>query len=219
MHRIGIISDTHGLLRPEVVESLQTCDVIFHAGDIDRQDILDSLKKLKPLYAVRGNADKEWAENLPAELTVELFGHRFYMIHNKKEISADAGDADFIIWGHSHKYSYEEQNGQIWLNPGSCGKRRFSLPITMALAEIGEDGRCRIIRKDIAGEQSVPLNDGSIDQAAAVRAVIKEFDRGRPLENIAAKCGISHELTEQICRMYSTHPGIDVDDILNRISK
>lgn len=219
MHRIGIISDTHGLLRPEVKEILQTCDVIFHAGDIDRRDILDELKTLKPLYVVRGNADKEWAQSLPAELTVELFGHKFYLIHNKKEISAEAEGADFIVYGHSHKYSHEEKDGQIRLNPGSCGKRRFTLPITMALAEIEEDGRCRIVRKDIAGEKGVSLNDGSIDRAAAVRAVIKEFDKGRPLEDIATKCGISYELTEQICRMYSTHPGIDVDGILNRITK
>lgn len=218
MHRIGILSDTHGLLRPEVTETLQTCDVIFHAGDIDRPEILDKLKALKPLYAVRGNADKEWAESLPAELTAELFGYRFYMVHNKKEISADADDADFIIYGHSHKYSHEERDGQIWLNPGSCGRRRFTLPITMAVAEI-EEHRCRIIRKEITGEKGVSLNGGSIDQASAVRAVIREFDRGRSVENIAAKCGISHELTEQICRMYSTHPGIDVDGILNRITK
>lgn len=221
MHRIGILSDTHGLLRPEVTEILQTCDVIFHAGDIDRPDILDKLKALKPLYAVRGNADKEWAESLPAELTAELFGYRFYMIHNKKESSADALDADFIIYGHSHKYFHEKRNGQIWLNPGSCGKRRFTLPITMAVAEIEEHGRCRIIRKEIAGEKGVSLhvNNGSIDQAAAVRAVIREFDRGRSVESIAVKCGISPGLAEQICRMYSTHPGIDVDGILNRITK
>lgn len=223
MHRIGIISDTHGLLRPEVTAMLQTCDVIFHAGDIDRPDILDQLKALKPLYVVRGNADKEWAENLPAELTAELFGYRFYMIHNKKEISANAGDADFIIYGHSHKYSHEERTGQIWLNPGSCGRRRFTLPITMAVAEIEEDGRCRIVRKDISGEKGISLNDGSnggsIDRAAAVRTAIKEFDKGRSVESIAVKCGISSELAEQICRMYSTHPGIDVDGILNRITK
>lgn len=219
MYRIGIISDTHGLLRPEVMEILQACDVIFHAGDIDRQDILEQLKTLKPLYVVRGNADREWAKSLPAELTVELFGHRFYMIHNKKEISADAEGTDFIIYGHSHKYSLEKKNGQIWLNPGSCGRRRFTLPITMALAEIEEDGRCRIVRRDIAGEKGVSLSDGSLDRAAAVKAVIKEFDKGRPLEDIASKCGISYELTEQICRMYSTHSGIDVDGILNRITK
>lgn len=223
MHRIGIISDTHGLLRPEVAETLQACDVILHAGDIDSQDILDRLKALKPLYAVRGNADREWAESLPAELTADLFGHRFYMIHNKKEISADAGDADFVIYGHSHKYSHEERNGQIWLNPGSCGRRRFTLPSTMAVAEIEEDGRCRIVRKDISGEKGISIdsgkNEGSPDLSAAVRAVIREFDRGRPVEHIAAKCGISPELTEHICRMYSTHPGIDVDGILNRITK
>lgn len=222
MHRIGILSDTHGLLRPEVIETLRTCDVIFHAGDIDRQDILDSLRALKPLYAVRGNADGQWARDLPVELTASLFGRSFYMIHNKKEISAAAENADFILYGHSHKYSCEEREGRIRLNPGSCGRRRFALPITMAVMELEEDGACRVIRKDIAGEKSIVLNEaalnGSMDRAAAVRAVIKEFDRGRPPADIAAKCSISLALTEQICRMYTTHPGIDVDGILNRIT-
>lgn len=218
MNRIGVISDTHGLLRDEIVEVLKECDVILHAGDIDRQSIVDKLSELKPLYAVRGNADKEWAKKLPDDLTVELFGYRIYMIHNKKNISEQAADADIVIYGHSHKYDEKETDGQLWLNPGSCGKRRFTLPITMAVIEIDEDGKLQVIRKDIAGEKAVST-DGGRDLSEVVKLVVKEFKKGSSVEMIAKKCGISMELAEQICRMYSTHPGIDVDGILNRITK
>lgn len=217
MCRIGVISDTHGLLRQEVKEILKECDVILHAGDIDRQRIVDELEEIKPLYIVRGNADKEWAKGLPKELVIELFGCRFYMIHNKKEITAMSEEADIIIYGHSHKYEVKELDGKVWLNPGSCGKRRFSQPITMAVIEIGEDGKYTIVRKDIAGEAAVSADGSAKDQAETIRAVVKEFNKGKSIENIAKKCGISLELTEQICRMYSTHPGIDIDGIINRI--
>lgn len=218
MHRIGVISDTHGLLRQEVAQILQKCDVILHAGDIDRQSVLDELRKCGQLHVVRGNADKAWAEGLPQELTVELFGLRFYMIHNKKDVSAAADEADIIVYGHSHKYVQEKRDGKVWLNPGSCGKRRFTLPVTMAVIEVGEDGTYQIRREEFAGEKAVSVNGGAGDRAETVRAVIREFDKGSPMENIARKCEISKELTEQICRMYATHPGIDVDGILNRIT-
>lgn len=218
MHRIGVISDTHGLLRQEVAQILQKCDVILHAGDIDRQSVLDELRKCGQLQVVRGNADKAWAEGLPQELTVELFGLRFYMVHNKKDVSAAADEADIIVYGHSHKYDQEKRDGKVWLNPGSCGKRRFTLPVTMAVIEVEEDGTYQIRREEFAGEKAVPVNGDAGDRAKTVRAVIREFDKGSPMENIARKCGISKELTEQICRMYATHPGIDVDGILNRIT-
>lgn len=218
MYRIGVISDTHGLLRQEVTEILQTCDRIFHAGDIDSQDVLDRLRALKPLYAVHGNADRDLAEGLPADCLTELYGRKFYMIHNKKECSPRASDADFIFYGHSHKYDVTEKNGQIWLNPGSCGKRRFTLPITMAVIELDEGGGYRILRKDISGEKAVSVNGSPTDQAGLIRAVTREFDKGRTVDDIAKKYSVSRELTEQICRMYSTHPGIDVDGILNRIT-
>lgn len=218
MHRIGVISDTHGLLRPEVIEILQTCDRIFHAGDIDSPDVFRRLRDLKPLDIVRGNADRGLPADLPTECLTEAYGHKFYMIHNKKECSPLAGEADFIIYGHSHKYAEEERNGQLWLNPGSCGKRRFTLSVTMAVIELDEDGGRRILRKDISGEGAVSLKGSPDDQAGLIRTVMREFDKGRTVGEIAKKCGVSRELTEQICRMYSTHPGIDVDGILNRIT-
>ncbi len=219
MYRIGVISDTHGLLREEVSEILKTCDVILHAGDIDRQSVLDELEKLKPLYVVRGNADKEWAEELPKTLLVELCGYRFFMVHNRKELTEQAEHADFVIFGHSHKYEDKYSEGQQWLNPGSCGKRRFTQPITMAVIEIEDNGRYRILRKDFAGEAPVSLPGKEKNQAQIIRAVMGEIEKGRSVEAIAKKCRISKELAEQICRMYTTHPGIDVDGILNRIAK
>lgn len=219
MYQIGVISDTHGLLRKEVMEILRECDAVIHAGDIDRQSVIDELKNNKPLYTVRGNADKEWAGNLPKELTFQLSGHKFYVIHNKKEISDRSKEAEIIIYGHSHKYDEKKIKGQVWLNPGSCGRRRFSMPITMAVIEISENGDFRIVRKDIAGEKRVNISGSARDQAQIIQAVIKEFKKGTPIDSIAGKCGISNDLAEQICRMYSTHPGIDVDGIINRITK
>lgn len=136
MTTIGIISDTHGLLRPEVVERLQTCDAILHAGDINRPEILDSLRTVAPLYAVRGNNDKDWAEGLPSSLSFEIGGVRFLMIHNKRDLPRDPGDAQVIIFGHSHQYFEQTIDGRLWLNPGSCGKRRFNQEISFAVMSI-----------------------------------------------------------------------------------
>ena len=132
---IAILSDTHGLLRPEVVEYLKTADAILHAGDINRQDIVDQLRQYAPLYIVQGNNDKEWAEPIPHDLTVTLGGVSFYMVHNKKEVPADLPGIDAVVFGHSHKYFQEEKDGILWLNPGSCGHRRFHQEITMMMAE------------------------------------------------------------------------------------
>lgn len=104
MHKIGIISDTHGLLRSEVLRELQGCECILHGGDINRQSILDELEKIAPVYAVRGNNDKEWADRIPASIRTEICGIRVFMVHNKKELPADLSGTDLVIYGHSHKY-------------------------------------------------------------------------------------------------------------------
>ena len=134
--RLAILSDTHGLLRPEVLEQLKTADAILHGGDINKQSIVDQLRQYAPLYVVRGNNDKEWAESIPHDLTVTLGGVTFCMVHNKKDIPADLSEADVVVFGHSHKYSEERRGGMLWLNPGSCGPRRFHQEITMVRAEI-----------------------------------------------------------------------------------
>ena len=134
--KIGIISDTHGLLRPEVMEILKTCDCIFHGGDIDRPEILDQLRPLASIYAVRGNNDKEWAEGLAQTLRFTIEGVEFFMTHNKKDVSWDLGTVQVVIFGHTHKYLEQNIDGRLWLNPGSCGKRRFDQEITMAVMTV-----------------------------------------------------------------------------------
>lgn len=148
---IAILSDTHGLLRPEVVEYLKTADAILHAGDINRPEIVEELKRYAPLYIVRGNNDKEWAEHIPHHLTVTLGGVSFYVVHNKKEIPADLPGIDAVVFGHSHKYLQEEKDSLLWLNPGSCGPRRFHQEITMMMAE-AENGTLRVEKVAIPHE-------------------------------------------------------------------
>ena len=134
--KLAILSDTHGLLRPQVLAQLQAADAILHGGDINKQSIVDQLRQYAPLYVVRGNNDKEWAEDLPHHLTVTLGGVTFYMVHNKKEVPADLSGVDAVVFGHSHRYVQEEKDGLLWLNPGSCGPRRFHQEITMMMAEV-----------------------------------------------------------------------------------
>ena len=141
--KIAILSDTHGLLRPEVAEHLKTADVILHGGDINRQAIVDELRQYAPLDVVRGNNDKEWAETIPHDLTVTLDGVTFTMVHNRKEVPADLSGVDVVVFGHSHKYMQQEKDGRLWLNPGSCGPRRFHQEITMMMAEV-ENGKIRV---------------------------------------------------------------------------
>ena len=140
--KLAILSDTHGLLRPEVGEYLKTADAILHAGDINRQEIMDQLRQYAPLYIVRGNNDKAWAEDIPHDRTLTLDGVTFYMVHNKKEVPADLSGVDVVVFGHSHKYVQEEKDCRLWLNPGSCGPRRFHQEITMMMAEVTEGKIC-----------------------------------------------------------------------------
>ena len=134
--KLAILSDTHGLLRPQVTEYLKGVDGILHAGDINRPEIVERLKAYAPLWVIRGNNDKEWAEEIPRELTFSLERVTFYMIHNKKEIAELPQGVNVVVFGHSHKYAQEEKDGVLWLNPGSCGPRRFHQEITLMLAEV-----------------------------------------------------------------------------------
>lgn len=141
--KIAVLSDTHNVLRPEVIEIIKGSDAVIHGGDINSQDILDEIKSAMkhnaPLFVVRGNNDKEWAENLPVSLNFELCGLKFFLTHNRKDIPQDV-KADIIIFGHSHKFYEENINGQLWLNPGGCGRKRFSLPLTMAIMNVNDNG-------------------------------------------------------------------------------
>ena len=149
--KLAILSDTHGLLRPEVAEHLKTADAILHGGDVNKPGIVDQLERYAPLYVVRGNNDKEWAEQIPHDLTITLGGVTFYLVHNKKEVPADLTGIDAVVFGHSHKYLLEERDGVLWLNPGSCGPRRFHQEITMMMAE-AEDGTLQVEKITIPHE-------------------------------------------------------------------
>lgn len=131
MKQIAIISDTHGLLREHVIAELAEADCSIHAGDIDTPSIVESIRQFGETYMVRGNNDKEWAEALPKSITVTIEGVRFFIVHDKKDIPKCLTNVDVVVYGHSHKYSAEIVKGVLFLNPGSCGKRRFDLEITM----------------------------------------------------------------------------------------
>ena len=134
--RIAVLSDTHGLLRPEVVEAIASCDAIIHCGDINKPEIIERLQEIALVYVVRGNNDKEWAEHIPATLTFQIEGCRFFLVHNKKEVPKDLTGINAVIFGHSHRYFEENIDGRLWLNPGSCGKRRFDQEITLAILTV-----------------------------------------------------------------------------------
>ena len=132
---IGVISDTHGLLRPEALDALKGVDLILHAGDIGNSQVLETLQRIAPVIAVRGNNDKgEWAAALPDCEVVGVGAVNVYMLHDVKEIDLNPGAAGFqvVVSGHSHKPSVEERNGVLYVNPGSAGPRRFSLPVSIA---------------------------------------------------------------------------------------
>lgn len=134
--KIGILSDTHGLLRPEALKALQGVDLILHAGDVGDAAILEALSKLAPVQAIQGNIDIQGpCANLPAQLTIQLQGLTFLIIHDIATLPSET-KADWIIYGHSHRPAFETQAGIHYLNPGSAGKRRFSLPISLVIMEI-----------------------------------------------------------------------------------
>lgn len=302
-HRIGVISDTHGILRPETAEILKTCETILHAGDVGKPEVLRQLRDIRDTYAVRGNVDsgrirefyareterRKCAEDvkirtkefeasraggfevradkfeagqaeLPEELEIELFGFRIYMIHDKKLIRKDLPGVDLIICGHSHKYEVGRLGNTACLNPGSCGPRRFCLPVTMMLltlypAEhrmeteridcldipamgkgishgenpvwISEEGKAAGVHEEPAvrtGQRGAAKAPGKIkipeqDMYRMVRQIMKEVDAGRRIAEIAARNHIDERFAEQVCGMYLTHPGVDVDGILDRMER
>jgi len=136
---IGVISDTHGLLRPEAIEALRGVDHILHAGDVGDPLILDSLRELAPVTAISGNIDAQGpCSYLPATELVTLHGRSFYMLHDRYALDLDPVAAGFaaVISGHSHRPLIEWRRGVLYLNPGSAGPRRFSLPISLGLVTI-----------------------------------------------------------------------------------
>jgi putative phosphoesterase len=148
-----VISDTHGLLRPEALAALRGSELIIHAGDIGKLDVLTSLASIAPVFAIRGNNDREaWARKIPDILKLRINGARFYIIHDLHALEIDPGTEGFhaVISGPSHKPSLTRCNSTIFLNPGSAGPRRFKLPVAVSrLAVRGQTVRARLIELEI----------------------------------------------------------------------
>src|SRR3954451_18710717 len=139
--RIGIISDTHGLLRPEAIRQLAGADHIIHAGDIGAPEVIEGLRKIAPTTAIRGNIDVgAWAKDYPGTELLVLGGRAFYVLHNLKEITLDpaASGFDIVVSGHSHRPKIETKNGVLYVNPGSAGPRRFKFPLTIAIITLSD---------------------------------------------------------------------------------
>jgi putative phosphoesterase len=152
---VGVLSDTHGLLRPEALKHLHGVDRIIHAGDIGAPNVLEKLQTIAPVDAVRGNNDKgEWAEAIPETLFLEIRGHHIHVLHdlNQIDLSPSAAGMSVVISGHSHKPVVAEREGVLFINPGSPGPRRFRLPIALAKLYItAESVRAEIIELRIPG--------------------------------------------------------------------
>ena len=147
MGPIGVISDTHGLLRPQAVAALQGSALIIHAGDVGRPEILDELRRIAPVVAVRGNVDRDaWAGRLPHSEIAEHEGVRLYVLHILEELDLDPPAAGFhgVITGHTHRPKMETKDGVLYFNPGSAGPRRFTLPISV--------GRLSVVGGKLRGE-------------------------------------------------------------------
>lgn len=140
---IGIISDTHGLLRPEVMAALAGAELIIHAGDIGTPDVLNTLETIAPVIAVRGNNDQDlWAKPIPLTNVVEHQSYVLYVVHELDHLDLDPVASEFsaVIFGHSHRSSAEKRKGVLYLNPGSAGPRRFTLPISVARLHFTDTG-------------------------------------------------------------------------------
>ena len=137
--KIGLISDTHGLLRPQALEALRNSDLIIHAGDISRPEILEALNTLAPIVAVRGNVDTaEWARALPETAVAEAGAILLYVLHNVHALDLNPAAAGFrvVISGHSHQPGKHMRDGVLYINPGSAGPRRFQLPVSLARLDL-----------------------------------------------------------------------------------
>jgi hypothetical protein len=140
--RIGVISDTHGLMRPEALAALHGCELIIHAGDIGKSEVLDSLNRIAPVLAIRGNNDRDpWATAMADFLDLQVNGVNLQVIHNVHEIEDDPTEDKItvVISGHSHKPSVVKRDGILFVNPGSAGPRRFKLPVSVGLIDLAEN--------------------------------------------------------------------------------
>jgi putative phosphoesterase len=157
---LGLISDTHGLMREKALTALKGCDLIIHAGDVGKPDIIEQLRAVAPVVAVRGNIDKgAWASQLPMTAVAEARSALIYVLHDIQQLDLDPAAAEFnlVVSGHSHKPSRTERAGVVYVNPGSAGPRRFQLPITIARVDL---------RPSPWSVEFIDLSDGDVCQKA-----------------------------------------------------
>ena len=235
-----MISDTHNLLRPEVADIIKSCELVLHGGDISGPDTLEKIRSLSGnYYVVRGNNDRDWASDIPYTLEVELYGRKFFMTHKKKDIPSDV-EADVVIYGHSHRYAQDYINGTLYLNPGSCGPRRFNQAITMAVLTVPDtDLSDNVLPEGGSGKKSYGITVERIDiphakaasaastsgvvcspnqvTADLIRKIGTDLERHRTVADIAARRNVSRELAEQIVRLYVTHPGVTPEQIMSKM--
>ena len=151
---VGVISDTHGLVRPEALAALRGVALIVHAGDVGGPEVLDALAEIAPVVAVRGNNDRgAWARGLPVTRDLAVGATRIHLLHDLHELDGDPARAGYaaVIAGHSHRPRVERRDGVLYLNPGSAGPRRFSLPIAVARLTVGRAGlRARVVELTIS---------------------------------------------------------------------
>ena len=149
---VGVISDTHGLLREEAISELNDSDFIIHAGDIGKEEVISRLSEIAPVIAVRGNIDKDdWAAKYPEYKTAQVDDVSFYVLHRIEDLDLDPVAAGFqvVVTGHSHKPDIQKKEGVIYLNPGSAGPRRFTLPICLAKVDVeGKSAKAKLIHLD-----------------------------------------------------------------------
>ncbi len=220
--KVLVISDTHGLLRPEVKHMLGQCDAVIHAGDFHAQKIVDEIKASVesgvPLYLVRGNNDGEWAAHLPVRLEFILDGIKFCLVHDKKDLPQNLKDCQAAIFGHSHRYLEERKEGKLYLNPGSCGRQRFRLGLTLAVLYL-RNGKITVERVDLScqnGKSSVVPSRRN-DQAGTIKNIMKRMDKGQTIRKISKDLMMEEDFVEDICRIRVTHPGVTVNGILDKI--
>ena len=217
--RIGVLSDTHDLLRPEAETALQGCDCILHAGDISSPTVLERLGRIASVKAVRGNNDK--GMDLPAFLEADFQGRHICMAHKRKDLPRDLAPYDAAICGHTHRYVSETITDPgtgrrtLLLNPGSCGPRLLHQPVTLAILTIGRDSIiCE--KKEIPHPEAVSGKvPGDIREQIVI--VMRETEKGRSPSDIARRYRIDPAAAEQIARLYVTHPGVTPDGIMSKM--
>lgn len=150
---VGLISDTHGLLRPQAIDALRGSELIIHAGDIGKPEVIDQLRAIAPTIAVRGNVDVQaWAAEFPMTEAVKVGELTFWVLHEISQLDVDPAAAGFaaVVYGHSHQPSIETRDGVLYINPGSAGPRRFNLPVTVARVSVtGREIHPEIINLDV----------------------------------------------------------------------